>query len=249
MSEFFIGWDKPGPATRRNLLVLGALGAAGAGAVAFGLGMRSIPSGDGAWEQADVRSFDGVATAKPYPMLRSLGPGGQMQTYLLGSQGKCGVQARLAALEGQAVRLRGSPVHRGGQALLALADTDWVEALSIPPAPALLHPAVRALGPVVLRGEILDAKCWLGAMRPGHGKPHKSCAGLCIRSGVPPLFFPAPGQLQARGPFLLISPEQGSASDLVVDQAGVPVQVEGALQTLGDWLALRVLGVRTVAQL
>ena len=33
-----------------------------------------------------------------------------------------------------------------------------------------------ALGEATYRGEILDSKCWFGAMQPGQGKPHKSCA-------------------------------------------------------------------------
>jgi hypothetical protein len=57
----------------------------------------------------------------------------------------------------------------------------------------LNFPALQALGDVSLAGEILDSKCWFGAMRPSSGKVHKACASLCIRGGIPPAFF-------ARGP-------------------------------------------------
>ena len=57
------------------------------------------------------------------------------------------------------------------------------------PDPALALPALEPLGEVDLVGEILDSKCWFGAMRPSQGKPHKACASLCIRGGIPPAFF------------------------------------------------------------
>lgn len=42
--------------------------------------------------------------------------------------------------------------------------------------------------PVTLDGELVDSKCYLGTMKPGDGKTHKSCAILCLRGGIPPLF-------------------------------------------------------------
>jgi hypothetical protein len=48
-----------------------------------------------------------------------------------------------------------------------------------------LRRAFPSTTPITLRGEILDAKCYLGAMKPGDGKGHKACATLCIRGGVP----------------------------------------------------------------
>jgi hypothetical protein len=47
--------------------------------------------------------------------------------------------------------------------------------------------------PDSLGGEILDSKCWFGAMQPSDSKVHKACASLCVRGDVPPAFF-------ARGP-------------------------------------------------
>lgn len=245
MSEFFIGWDKPGPQTRRNFLGLAAFGAAAAGAAALTLGMRSVPGGDGTWDQSDVRIFEGMATARPYPLLRMATPGGGMRTYLIGSQGKCGVAARLREVEGRMVRLRGSLIRRGSRGLIALADSDWMQPLPGHTPEILRKPPVHVVGPVEQGGEILDAKCWLGAMRPGHGKPHKSCARLCIRGGLPPIFFPYSGKIgSAMPPLLLVSPDLDTAQDMVLDHIGDPVKVRGELVSMGglDMLRLSRLG-------
>ena len=62
----------------------------------------------------------------------------------------------------------------------------------------------------MLAGEILDAKCWFGAMRPGYGKTHKACAALCARGGLPLAFC----QLDVCG--------DGAEAPLLLDQYGRP---------------------------
>jgi len=37
-------------------------------------------------------------------------------------------------------------------------------------------PAAVAMGERTLRGEVIDPKCYIGAMKPGGGKTHKACA-------------------------------------------------------------------------
>ena len=39
-----------------------------------------------------------------------------------------------------------------------------------------------------LAGELVDTKCYAGAMNPGEGKVHKDCGALCVLGGIPPLF-------------------------------------------------------------
>ena len=107
---------------------------------------------------------------------------------------------------------------------------------SAAPDVSLALPAIEALGEVSLSGEILDSKCWFGAMRPSDGKLHKACASLCIRGGIPPAFF-------ARGPAgqsaLMIMTDGGRAHGpellaLVAD----PVQITGRVFRRGDLLML-----------
>ena len=52
--------------------------------------------------------------------------------------------------------------------------------------PPLGWPAPQVLADnVTLKGEIIDPKCYLGAMKPGGGKTHKACAMRCIAGGIP----------------------------------------------------------------
>jgi hypothetical protein len=57
---------------------------------------------------------------------------------------------------------------------------------AVPLTPAV---AIQDLGEQTLRGEVVDAKCHLGVMRPGSGKAHRACAARCIASGSPPMLW------------------------------------------------------------
>lgn len=245
--EFFIGWAPPGPRTRRNFLGLAAAATALGTGAALSLGRASTPPGNGEWDGADVRSFVGVTALAPYPMLRTLDEDGQPHTYLLASQGKCGVDQRIRTVANQPARLRGSLLKRGNHAMIALSDgPDWMEALQGEVDPRLAIPADAPLRDMVLTGEILDAKCWYGAMRPGHGKPHKACAALCIRSGLPPAFF-AFGKDARLHPALLTSHSGDRANSIVLPYVGEPVRLRAVLVRRGDLLMLQLAGDDAIA--
>lgn len=237
--DFFIGWADATPPTRRRFFGLAAAGAAGAATLALGFGARGTPGGDGGWDQSAFQSFEGALTAKPYPMLRTRTPQGGVQSLLLAAQGKCGVRQRVAEHEGRAVRLRGSLIARGKRGMIALADADWLETLPGPSDPQLASPSLELLEQITLQGEILDAKCWLGAMRPGHGKPHKACARLCIKSGAPPAFFAFAGPAPLRA-LLLMDSDGGPANARALPLVGDPVRLTGRLVRQADVLYLRL---------
>lgn len=238
--DFFIGWAEDNPkADRRAFLSLALLGTLGAAGAAFGLAHAQNPPGPGAWDQAEVRNWTGLIAADPYPTLRTLDFDGTPRTLLLGSQGKCGVRERASQYAGGAVTVRASPVVRGREAYLALVDgAEWVHPAARALDPRLAPPPPVDEGPVVLDGEILDAKCWLGAMRPGHGKTHKACAALCIRSGAPPLFF-TEGRADMHH-LLLVDSRGGPAVEVAARHAGEPVTVSGRIVRLGDLRTLRL---------
>lgn len=237
--SFFIGWADTPPADRRFFLRAGLGLTAAAGALGFGLAALQQRPGPGRWDPDAVREWRGVLSAEPYAMLRTTALGGGPRTALLSCLGKCGVAARIGALAGQPVVVTGSLIQRGQQAMIAVDEVgDWVRRDERTPVadPALHMPSAEALGEVSLAGEILDSKCWFGAMRPSSGKVHKACAALCIRGGIPPAFF-------ARGPggqdSLMIMTSGGRAHGpellgLVAD----PVQVQGRVHRLGDLLVL-----------
>lgn len=245
--DFFIGWAMPSQRTRRGFLGLAAAATAAGTAAALSLGAASTPPGNGQWNGGDVRSFPGVISINPYPVLRTLDENAQPRTYLLGSQGKCGVAARLQAYAERPVRLRGSLIQRGTHGMIAVADgPDWMEELRGAVDPRLATPPDTPLETMTLDGEILDAKCWYGAMRPGHGKPHKACASLCIRSGLPPAFFAFRRDARLH-PVLLTDSAGASAKSLVLPYVGEGVRVRGRLVQRGDILFLRLAASEGVA--
>jgi hypothetical protein len=236
--SFFIGWAETPPPDRRFFLRAGLGLTAAAGAVGFGLAAVQRAPGAGNWDPDAVREWRGIVTAEPYAMLRSGDFGGAPRTALLSCLGKCGVAARVGALSGQAVVVRGSLVQRGRHTMIAVDEVgDWIRRDErAAPDPTLAFPALEPLGEVSLAGEILDSKCWFGAMRPAEGKVHKACASLCIRGGIPPAFF-------ARGTgsrsALMIMTNGGKAHGpellpLVAD----PVRAVGRVFRWGDLLVL-----------
>jgi hypothetical protein len=234
----FIGWADTPPPDRRFFLRAGIGLTAAAGVIGFGLAALQTPPGTGDWDSDAVREWRGIATAEPYAMLRTNDLGGGPRTALLSCLGKCGVAARIGALSGQAVVVTGSLIQRGRNAMIAVDEGgDWIRTdTTARPDTALLFPAPVPLGAVTLAGEILDSKCWFGAMRPSEGKVHKSCASLCIRGGIPPAFFVrGPGEQSA----LMIMSTGGRAYGpellgLIAD----PVRVSGWVFRQGDLLVL-----------
>ncbi|MFM1855685.1 MAG: hypothetical protein RLZ83_994 [Pseudomonadota bacterium] len=235
---FFIGWADTPPAERRRFLRAAVgLMAASAG---LGLGLATLQQapGSGGWDPDDVRDWRGVVTATPYPMLRTFDLGGGPRTALMSCLGKCGVAARFDALDGRPVVIRGSLIQRGMHAMIAVDEgSDWIRLDdTVPVNPQLTFPALEALGTFSAKGEILDSKCWFGAMRPASGKVHKACASLCIRGGIPPAFLPRM-QTPSEGLMIMTSggrPYGPELLELVAD----PVKVVGQLYKLGDLLVL-----------
>jgi len=237
--SFFIGWAEMPPADRRFFLRLGLGLMAGAAGLGAGLASLQRAPGAGSWDPDKVREWRGIVSAAPYATLRSRDLGGGLpRTALLSCLGKCGVAAQIGALDGQPVVVTGSLIQRGQHSMIAVDEQGpWLrrDERAAPDAGLALQ-AIEALGEVSLSGEILDSKCWFGAMRPSDGKLHKACASLCIRGGIPPAFF-------ARGPAgqstLMIMTDAGRAHgpDLLALVAD-PVHLRGKVLRRGDLLML-----------
>ncbi|MEO0422821.1 MAG: hypothetical protein AAF184_10825 [Pseudomonadota bacterium] len=238
-NDYFIGYAAETPARdRRFMLRLGLSLTLGCGALGAGLAAFQRQPGNGTWDVED-RQWQGVVHADPFPMLRTRDVDGTVRSLWLVCPFKCGVRTIVSAYDGQAVTLRGSLIARDGFYMLAAAEgSDWIAPASSTAEPALGLPAAESLERVTLVGEILDMKCFAGAMRPSTGKPHKACASLCIRGGVPPALF-ARDRRGAYRPLLLVD-ENGEAHSpepllpLVAD----PVRIEGQLLRRKDTLFL-----------
>ena len=94
-----------------------------------------------------------------------------------------------------------------------------------------------SLGLVSLIGEILDPKCALGVMKPGYGKPHRSCAVRCLSGGIPTVFR-ITNQEGAENYCLLLGSNGEKINEAVLPQVADQVRICGQLEQQDDWLVL-----------
>jgi hypothetical protein len=199
--------------------------------------------GDGSWDTEAVRQFEGVIDLAPYAMIRVAGADSSrpVETILLVSEGKFGARDRAEPFRGQAVQVRGTILSRRGRRMLELVDgeTAIVPLTSAAPDRRLQRPAPELLGSVTLRGEIIDPKCYFGAMKPGEGKAHKECATLCISGGIPPMFRTR-GHDGVEQFYLVAGADGNSIGDRILPFVADSVEIDGAVERLGDLLLFKI---------
>ncbi len=256
-SQFFVGYlPTPRPLVAFLAVVtVVALGLGIGAGIAIVLAQQDHGAGRFLPGQQTLR---GIVQTDPYPVLRMPG-----STVVLAGLGKRGVQSRAARLAGKPVQLGGAfpgrgagaagradkPVQLGGRFLgrdagaanlLQVGGRVKFRELEDPGDLAQWTPAPdRVLGTFRLKGEIVDSKCYLGAMRPGRGKVHLACASLCIMGGIPPMFV-VHGEQQPPELLLLAGPDGGPVPREVLAQVALYVELEGELLARDDLLIFRV---------
>lgn len=201
--------------------------------------------GKAVWDTSGVRTFEGILHEHPYPMLRVANDTaiGGARTMLLVNQGKHGAAATAAGLDGRAVRVRGFTLQRGDQRLLEL-ESEKIETLppESPGAPgslmARLAPTIVRKGTHTLRGEIIDPKCYCGAMKPGEGKTHKECAVLCISGGIPPMFAVRSNETVTL--HLLADPQGRALDERILPYVADDVDITGEIEERGDLTVFKI---------
>lgn len=226
----------PIPHRHRRFLAVALPGLAlVAGAVAITVGAAQRDPGPGVWSDGEAVSLRGVVAERPYPAIVT----SDGELWLLVEMGKRGAQERIAGAAGAAVEVTGWPLRREGRRMLELAPGaesvrrlgDDIEA---PSAPSQNTTAVT------LTGEIVDSKCFLGAMKPGDGKAHKACATLCVTGGIPPVLVTFGADGSTTGFYLITDAAGDSANALAAPLLGEPVEVVGLLERWADTRVIRV---------
>ena len=232
--EFYTGYLPEAPAGIaahvRHLVLFLFLAAAGL-AVIFAVSQN--PFDIAFFEFGNARTFEGVIEKSPHPVLRVERPGGQTtSSYYLVAFGKVGADEQVQQFVGQRVRLEGTLIYRDDQVMLELVD-DTIEALDGPatsPTEPISH------GQQTLVGEIVDSKCYFGVMKPGRGKPHRACASLCIRGGIPPVFV-VEGEEGSTYHLLLVGADGRAVNDEVLSLVAEPLEITGeVLQADEQWI-------------
>jgi nitrite reductase/ring-hydroxylating ferredoxin subunit/DMSO/TMAO reductase YedYZ heme-binding membrane subunit len=243
--EFYVNYLPTGP--RLRLMAILSTGAAMCvlAAVAATAALSQRTPGPAVWDDGHLRQFTGLLVATPAPALLTTDPttGGQ-HTMLIVEVGKHGAAERLAPLIGARVTASGWLLQRDGRTMIEL-EPDALPIVVDPAQPLASTPddavarATTKLGTVTLRGEIVDAKCFWGAMKPGDGKTHKACATLCIRGGIPPVLVVRSQGAQPQ--YYLVrgtgaTPMPRLLESLIAD----PIEITGTHLRLGDLNILEV---------
>jgi hypothetical protein len=192
--------------------------------------------GESTWDTQSPMSWTGTLIEKPYPMLL---PDDQDQhsSLFVVSMGKGGAHDRLGPYFGHHVRLTGYELNRDSHRLIELlAEPDAIQNdPSVQPSSA---PVIEPLEQGALTGEIIDGKCYLGAMKPGDGMGHRACATLCISGGIPPMFV---AHSPDGDPIYYLLEVDGSTqiAEQILEKVGQLVSVNGEIATMGDIRILR----------
>lgn len=256
--DFYVGY-LPTPKSHTSMLrvIVPALLLGLAGVASVVAYVQRNP-GSGMWT-SNTERFTGVVLSKPAPMLIVDSPLGQ-QAMLLVEEGKHGAMKRVADLNGKTVELIGTRLSREGRTVIEIAaGANSVKVLSQGEVtassniPELSHAGIESQM-LTLRGEIIDSKCYHGAMKPGDGKSHKACATLCVSNGIPAMFA-AINPDGTTSYYLLASAQsrESAAGDSQFDadtlsKIGELVEVTGSVSRIADLnvLTIDAGGVRRV---
>lgn len=243
--EFFVGYLPQVPAKTmfflRKLMV-----AVGVGIVAIGTllvtGERQFSTAT--FEYGKYTTLEGFVFKAPIPHLKivngvdSLG-NTQYKTLLLVGFGKAGANSALSVFEntlnnfdGKLVKVKGELIYGDNKTLFQISKNHLPEIKATEHRVTSSH---EKIGVVSLIGEIVDPKCYFGVMKPGEGKPHRSCAIRCIAGGIPPV-------LKAEGSdyFILLDEQFKPVNEQVVSMVGDQITLTGEAVRFDNWKILLV---------
>lgn len=144
------------------------------------------------------------------------------------------------------VKMKGTLIYNDGKALFELTEgaQSLVGIQSIPD--VILNDTlsndnfIGGFNPYKLEtaliGEIIDPKCYFGAMKPGSGKIHKSCAVRCISGGIPPVLKV---DVNGNNEYYILYSENGKyVNQEVLEYVAENVEIRGHFEALDDWNVL-----------
>jgi hypothetical protein len=250
-NEFYIGWMPSAPAaiarhTRTTVLVI--LVIVMAAGISLGFFQKKFTSGN--FEFGQLATVKGIYLKQPVPLLRIIngrdifGNPSYVTVPLLGF-GKMGAEGIIASMEKEKhvsldqkeITLKGTLLYNDGKLLLQVDSNDHPLTAIGNTATADLLPQQQSLGKILVKGEIVDPKCYFGVMKPGQGKPHKDCAIRCILGGIPPMLRVVNTE-GAANYYLVVGPNGEKINQLVKDFVGEPVALDATAVQYGDWIIL-----------
>ena len=237
--EIFVGYLPTPPRMLRFVrwIIVLALVLAPTLAALLVLGSGETGHGVAALAQTEGEGMVGLLELHPYGVLWVSGDDGP-EGVLLVSQGKFGIGSQFAPLDGTIVRIQGLVLARDGQRMIELGAAPVPATLDDDVTRALRERTEASEGEVVVTGEIVDEKCWLGRMRPGAGRTHRACAQICVAGGIPPVLVGT--DAEGHDVRAVIVDEDGAPStEWVLPFVAEPVRVRGELVRDGSLAYVR----------
>ncbi|MCI5081829.1 MAG: hypothetical protein MRY78_09060 [Saprospiraceae bacterium] len=204
---------------------------------------------NGTFELGKLSEVEGVLRVRPVPMLKvplgkDINGNTLYQTVLLIDFGKKGAEEAIQKMEaehgdlmGKVVRLEGTLIYHDGKSLLELTKSEGAF-ISAKRDPNMRLNQFKELGFQRLQGEIADPKCYFGVMKPGEGKPHRSCAARCISGGIPPVLKTINGGTVEY--YLVLGANGQAINQEVLPVVGEQIQLEGQVEEQDEWKILKV---------
>jgi hypothetical protein len=252
--EFYIGYLPKAPKgiSRFTLLVVLVFFILMA-ASAYVVVSNQTTINNGAYEYGELTEVEGLVYMAPQPFIKvfdgeDISGNPIFKNILLINFGKFGARSSLEKIKSEIaltydrvyVKLRGTLIYHNGTTLLELTENEKAY-ISYRPLvdKSLYQKEVLDLGVKELKGEIIDPKCYFGSMKPGEGKPHKSCAGLCISGGIPPMYVVK--NAQGLADYYLMMGENGELiGDELIPFVSDITTLKGRVETLDEWKILYV---------
>jgi len=240
--EFYIGYLSHAPAKtagfiRRVTVILGAVFILTCGTIAINQKRFS----NGIFEFGELSTIEGVVSVHPVPNIRIQTEDKATMILLVGF-GKMGAMETISQIEektgktlrGQFVQLHGTRIYDHGKEILQITLDDNLTVEVLPLLENFPSVLTERLGNKNFEGEIVDPKCFFGVMKPGEGKPHRSCAIRCIAGGVPPVL----AIKNEADDFVILTGE--NINEEILPLVGDPVQLKGEVVVVDNWKIMQV---------
>lgn len=243
-SEFYIGWQPkaPGSFSKHVKKVLWILFPASL-IIGYLLSDSQRKFSNASFEYGKLTEIKGVYTDKPVPMLKVFDKFNLSISIPLIGYGKHGAETAIRELEkekgvslnGKEITLKGTLIYGDGKTLLQIDRNDY-PIVNIG-AESTVQLQQKDLGNQIIRGEIIDPKCYFGVMKPGEGKAHRDCAIRCILGGIPPVLH-VQNEKGESNYYLIVGPNGEKMNEAVQDVVAEPVSIEAKVVQQDDWIIL-----------
>ena len=208
---------------------------------------------NGVYEFGDLTEVEGLIYFEPQPFIKvfqgnDLNGKPVFKNILLIDFGKFGAKSSLEKIQSKIgvkfnsvyVKLRGTLIYHNGTTLLELTEKENAFISYRPLIDRYLYAkSVKDLGSQTLAGEIIDPKCYFGSMKPGEGKPHKSCASLCLSGGIPAMYVTKNEQGFADY-YLVLGENKQPINEEVIPYVADPVSISGRVESVDEWKVIYI---------